>query len=608
MTDVADTLRAAGTSPEAIRHHYDLSEDFFKIWLGDELVYSCGLWQGGNPADRLDNAQSRKLDFFATALGVRGARVLDVGCGWGALLDRFVREHGSAGGVGITLSPTQAAYAEARAVPGVEYRLQHWADHQPREPYDVVTCVEATEHFASDTLDVAAKVDVYRAFFARAASWLRDGGRLGLQLICLDNVGHEGSRPGRGPVSRVIGTEIFPVAMPASLAELAVAWETEFRLDVFDEHTDHYRRTFRAWALALRAQREQASDLVGPERVRTFERYFAAGEACFRLREHALYRVLLTRRPQPKSWLVAPMLPVAAASPLSRDEGASGAAVRSHYDLSNGFYRMWLGPTMMYSSAMWSPGQETADLDDAHAAKIDFFAQWTVGAQRVLDVGCGWGGTLRRLHVQHGVQAGVGLTLSPAQQDWIADDPIPGSRIALQSWGSHEAASPYDAIFSFGAFEHFARPGTTSAERMCIYQQFFARCFDWLIPGGHLGLETIAHDQAPDTAPQEGRGPQGDAVVDLFPESVCPQLCEVVAGFEPWFEMVVLRSDAADFARTFRAWSVALRGRAGNARALVGDDVARRYRRYLISSEMQFRSGALTNYRLVLRRRAAMRW
>ena len=106
-------LRDAGTSPAAIRHHYDLSDDFFGIWLGPDLVYSCAL-VGTPRTATLHVAQQRKLDYFANRLAVGGGRLLDVGCGWGALLERCVREHGAAGGVGLTLSPAQQAFAERR--------------------------------------------------------------------------------------------------------------------------------------------------------------------------------------------------------------------------------------------------------------------------------------------------------------------------------------------------------------------------------------------------------------------------------------------------------------------------------------------------------------
>ena len=300
----AGRLATMGTSPRAIRHHYDLSDDFFRIWLGPDMVYSCGWWEAGDGRDSLARAQHRKLDFFADRLGVRGGRVLDIGCGWGALLDRFVRVHGAASGVGLTLSPSQADFAARRNVAGVSYLLQNWTDHEPAEPYDAVTCIEATEHFASETLSPDEKVEVYRAFFERAASWLRPGGRMGLQLICLDNVGHAGSRAGRGPFADLILGDIFPESMPASLSELVLGWETHFELDEFHDHPRHYQRTFRAWTLAYREQEALARELVGPEACRTYARYFAVGEAVFRLREHSLYRVILTKRPEPKSWAV----------------------------------------------------------------------------------------------------------------------------------------------------------------------------------------------------------------------------------------------------------------------------------------------------------------
>jgi cyclopropane-fatty-acyl-phospholipid synthase len=247
-------LRDAGTSPAAIAHHYDLSDEFFALWLGEDLVYSCALWNTNDPADRLGTAQRRKLDFFAAHLGVAGRRVLDIGCGWGALLDRFNDAHGLAGGVGLTLSDAQAAAARARRVPGVDFRVESWVDHRPVASYDAITCIEMTEHLASDRLTADQKVDVYRAFFERCAGWLTDEGRLGLQLICLDNVGHEGSRAGRGASSELIRLAIFPESMPASLSELVLGWETHFEVERFLDHPDHYQRTFRAMRLRGRSR------------------------------------------------------------------------------------------------------------------------------------------------------------------------------------------------------------------------------------------------------------------------------------------------------------------------------------------------------------------
>jgi cyclopropane-fatty-acyl-phospholipid synthase len=610
----AASLRAFGTSPSAIAHHYDISDEFFALWLGEDMVYSCALWDAAIPEDSLADAQRRKLDFFATALDVRGRRVLDIGCGWGALLDRFAAAHDLKSGVGLTLSEAQASHAGRRHVPNVEFRLESWVDHHPAAPYDAIACIEATEHLACDRLSADQKVDVYRAFFERCAAWLHDSGRMGLQLICLDNVGHEGSRAGRGAASELIRVDIFPESMPASLSELALAWETEFELESFFEHHDHYRRTFRTWALSYRAAEDRARALVGDRTARTFARYFAAGEAFFRLREDALFRVILRKRASPKVWIrrLRPSDFERSSQPSTgASSGASAAAVQYHYDISDDFYRLWLGSTMMYSSGLWSgAADDPADLDAAVLRKIDFFAESVLPAHpaTVLDVGCGWGGNLRRLVEKPQVERAVGLTLSVAQQRFLVSQPVAHTDIRLESWADHAPERPYDAIVTYGAFEHFARDGTTSVQRVDAYRQFFASCFDWLVAGGRLGLETITHDGAPDTESALGRGPLGDSVLELYPESICPHLSEIILGFEPYFNVEVLRSDAADFARTCRLWHLALRANAERAAALVGADTVRRYQRYLASSELQFRTRLLTNTRLVLHRRPQRRW
>jgi cyclopropane-fatty-acyl-phospholipid synthase len=400
--------------------------------------------------------------------------------------------------------------------------------------------------------------------------------------------------------------------MPASLSELVLGWETHFELEKFLDHPQHYRRTFRAWALAYREQDALARALVGPDLCRTYERYFAAGEAIFRLREHSLYRVILTKRPEPKTWAVTtrPSDVPDALDQDGRPSGASADAIRSHYDVSNSFYELWLGPSMTYSSAMWENASDQSDLEQAHRRKTDFFATKALagsGPRRVLDVGCGWGGTLRWLAEAYQVTDAVGLTLSAAQRDYLTEHPVPGAEIRLEDWNDHRPDVPYDAIFSFGAFEHFARDGSTGPQRIAAYRRFFGSCMEWLAPGGRLALETIAHDGAPDTDAPRGRGPLGDFVLSLFPESLCPHLAEVVLGFEPFFELEELRSDPADFARTFRAWLIALREREDEARAMVGEQVLRAFQRYLAASEIQFRTRALTNYRLVLHRRPGVR-
>jgi len=260
---------------------------------------------------------------------------------------------------------------------------------------------------------------------------------------------------------------------------------------------------------------------------------------------------------------------------------------------------------------MWAGTETSADLGRAQRRKVDFFASRVLppgpGPWRVLDVGCGWGWSLRRLAEAHQVSDATGLTLSRAQLDYLTQHPVPGADIRLEDWNDHHPAERYDAIFSFGAFEHFARDGTTGPQRIAGYRRFFRSCMEWLVPGGRIALETIAHDGAPDTDAPLGRGPLGDFVLSLYPESLCPHLAEIVLGFEPFFEVEVLRSDPGDFARTCRAWLTALREHEREAAVAANEQAVRQFRRYLAASEIQFRTRIVTNYRLVLHRRPAVR-
>src|SRR5262249_31040152 len=106
-----------GSSREAIKRHYDLSDEFFQLWLDPLMVYSCALFDGTSD---LAEAQLRKLDYhIAAANAADSAHVLDIGCGWGALLNRLVGHAGVKQATGLTLSASQARWARERALPGV---------------------------------------------------------------------------------------------------------------------------------------------------------------------------------------------------------------------------------------------------------------------------------------------------------------------------------------------------------------------------------------------------------------------------------------------------------------------------------------------------------
>src|SRR4051794_23840142 len=116
-----------GAAAAAIQAHYDVGNAFYQLWLDPTLSYSCALWQEGDGDDQLEAAQRRKLAYHAEQSRARGrARVLDVGCGWGALLRHLVEAEGVARAVGLTLSQAQAELIASRADPRLEVRLESW--------------------------------------------------------------------------------------------------------------------------------------------------------------------------------------------------------------------------------------------------------------------------------------------------------------------------------------------------------------------------------------------------------------------------------------------------------------------------------------------------
>jgi cyclopropane-fatty-acyl-phospholipid synthase len=282
-------------------------------------------------------------------------------------------------------------------------------------------------------------------------------------------------------------------------------------------------------------------------------------------------------------------------------QGASAAAIQSHYDKGNEFYALWLDPTRSYSCAMW--GGEDDTLHAAQERKLDYLANvaHATGKQRVLDVGCGWGGMLRRLVNRHGVRHVTGLTLSEAQAAFVGTFADERYDVRVQNWIDHEPDLLYDAIISIGAFEHFADFGMTRTGRVAAYREFFERCHAWLPPGGRLALQTNV----------KGNNTRMDrtTVRDLlfiadkiFPESELPWLSEIAEASERRFDVVSARNDADDYARTCQAWLDGLVANRTPATELVGAQQVADYERYLAASVASFTNRHLGLMRIVFER------
>ena len=283
--------------------------------------------------------------------------------------------------------------------------------------------------------------------------------------------------------------------------------------------------------------------------------------------------------------------------------GASPEAIRHHYDVGNDFYRLWLDPTLTYSCALWSEDDRDDMLEIAQRRKIEYHAQSARarGAERVLDIGCGWGAVLKHLVEEQGVRQAVGLTLSRQQAEWIASFNHAGIEVRLESWTEHVPTEPYDAVVSIGAFEHFARPEWDDEQKVAAYRTFFTRCHEWLRPGGRLSLQTIAFG---DIDPTQIRTSSQIRFIaqEIFPESALPTLGQIIQASDGLFEVVALRNDRENYERTCRVWCSRLTAQRRQAVAAAGEDVVARYVRYLRLSAASFQFGQTWLLRFAFRR------
>jgi cyclopropane-fatty-acyl-phospholipid synthase len=275
---------------EAVRHHYDVGNEFFSLFLDDSMTYSCAFFSrvpkrrgllAREAPPTLEQAQEAKLELVCRKLELEpGQRVLDVGCGWGSFVIHAANRHGVEA-VGITLSEPQAELARERAAAAglsdrVEIRVQDYRE-LAGEDFDAVASIGMVEHVGE------AQIDLYAG---QLASMLRPGGRL-------LNHGISRLRHGRvegGPFSE---RYVFPDGETLHVSRVILALERAgFVAQHVEEFGADYAETLRHWVRNLDRNLERAEQLAGPERLRVWRLYLRAARNGFEIDFTSVYQVL----------------------------------------------------------------------------------------------------------------------------------------------------------------------------------------------------------------------------------------------------------------------------------------------------------------------------
>jgi len=268
---------------DAIRYHYDQSNEFFELILDERMTYSSGYYASAEADYGLAEAQRDKLDLVCRKLGLRpGMRLLDVGSGWGALAIHAATEYGISV-VGITLSAAQHEFAVKRVARlglsgTVELRLQDYREATDG-PYDAITCLEMSEHVGSNR---------YPGFARQLHDLLAPQGRLLLQHLSRGLNMSSG-----GPfIATYVSPDLHMRTAAETMALLAAAG-----LEIRDVHVmrEHYTRTLAHWRDNLETSWARAVDLVGEPNARIWRIYLVGVGLTFEMNRMGVEQILAVR-------------------------------------------------------------------------------------------------------------------------------------------------------------------------------------------------------------------------------------------------------------------------------------------------------------------------
>lgn len=279
------------STQEQVEVSYDVSNDFFRLWLDKRMNYSCALYEG---TDDLETAQVNKLRWFHD--GVRAnpdTRVLDIGCGWGANLEFLARDMGVKEATGITLSRAQFSAIEEKRLPGVTVDCVSYKDFRPPRKFDAVISIGMFEHIATPEEARAGKhIAIYRDYFRRAWEWTNPGSWFGLQSVLGGLVPR--NRDDLREIASATYT-IFPGAITPRLEAIIASVNPYWEVMEVATRREHYARTSAEWLRRLRSHEAAIRERFGGERFEEYDRYLSACVMAFTKGYQSLVQMRLRR-------------------------------------------------------------------------------------------------------------------------------------------------------------------------------------------------------------------------------------------------------------------------------------------------------------------------
>ncbi|RUW48712.1 class I SAM-dependent methyltransferase [Mesorhizobium sp. M1A.F.Ca.ET.072.01.1.1] len=286
----------SGSNKEAIQHHYDISNAFYRLFLDEHMVYSCGYFK--DFANGIDQAQVDKLDHICRKLRLKpGERLLDIGCGWGAMLIHAAKHYGVVGhGVSLSRAQTQLARERIRAE-GLEDRItieiKSYAELSGA--FDKISSIGMFEHLGIANHD---------AYFSAVHRLLKPGGIYLHHAITRRSKGDIRKTLRKGPEYKALIKYIFPGGELDTIGMTLGNLEARgFLVHDVENLREHYQRTCRLWAERLHARFDEATAEVGEAKARLWLLYLTGCSIAFERASAQIFQTVATKRARGPSGL-----------------------------------------------------------------------------------------------------------------------------------------------------------------------------------------------------------------------------------------------------------------------------------------------------------------